>query len=144
MYRDAELGFFGAGIFSAFLVVSQTSSEQLRAISYRDRSFLFVVIAHKTEVYFRSWLAAGNISNQFVAILYALAVNCGDRVADFETCLISRTARDHVGNSYAAIDAIDTRNRRVFLGGEHDANRTTRYPMVRVKYDCVVNIANCG
>ena len=93
LHRDAQLGFLRPQVFFTLIVVSETGSKQLGAICDRDRSLLLVVIADETKIYFRSRFAAGNIGNQFIAILYRLAIYGCNRVTDLETGLIRRATR---------------------------------------------------
>src|ERR1700690_1169643 len=98
MHRDPQPALLGGAFFAVFLVVSQLRSKQLGAIGHGNVYILFLTAADDAERGFLAGLAAGNFSDQLVAILYGLTVHRSDGIADFDSRLLRRTTGIHTGN----------------------------------------------
>jgi len=81
------------------------------------------------ECNFVARLAAGNVRDQFVAVLDLLSVHRKDGVADFQASAFRRASGYYAGNRDSRLHAVHSGNGRVFLCIEFDSNRTALHPV---------------
>src|SRR5580704_5057835 len=128
---QSQFALFGSGRFAAFILFSQAGREQLGAIRDGDSYFLLLAVANITDHDFGAGLAAGDVGDQFVAILDGLAIDGNDGVAYLEAGLISRSAGNDAGDGDAALYAINARDGGIFLRGELNTDRAAGDAMIR-------------
>ncbi len=121
----------GVAVFAAFIIVAQASGKQFGTIGDGDGGFLLLAVAHETERNLCAGLAAGDIGNQFIAVLDRLAIHGDDGIADFEARLLGGTSRRDCRNSdTAGTHAIDARDGGIFLSAKHDSDRAAGHAVV--------------
>src|SRR5579872_3058884 len=141
-HRQSQLALFWCCFLCSLVFFAESGSEQLRAVTYRDRRVLLLAITHELDLHLASGFAAGNVSDQFIAILYALPIDRNDRVPDLQPGFIRRCSGNDIGNRDAAIHPVHSLDRWILLRRKLNSNRSARYTMLRSD-QLVINVYHC-